>query len=183
MGLYKYLSAFAKTPEYEKMLKEKMISWRREPVILRLDYPTKLDRARLLGYKAKQGFAIARTRIGKGTSKREAPAGGRKPQHTGITKHPPKQSLQHIAEMRVARKFPNMQVMNSYYVGEDGKQLWYEVILVDSNHPAIKNDPKLKWLAAPQNRGRVFRGLTSSGKKSRLLGRGKGYERRNTNKS
>jgi len=103
-----------------------------------------------MGYKAKQGFAIVRTRIGKGTSKREKPAGGRKPLHAGMNKIHPAMNAQHIAEMRVARKFPNMEVLNSYYVAEDGKHKWFEIILVDPQHPCIKNDPQLNWICNQQ---------------------------------
>ena len=78
-----------------------------------------------------------------------------------------KMNKQHIAEGRVARKFPNMQVLNSYYVAEDGKRKWFEVILVDPQHSSIKNDKKLNWICRPVHRKRVFRGLTSSGKRSR----------------
>lgn len=81
----------------------------------------------------------------------------------------PRKSLQRIAEERTARKYPNMEVLNSYWVGEDGKRKWFEVILVDPSHPVIKSDPSFKWLQNPSNRGRVFRGKTSAGKKSRGL--------------
>ena len=167
MGYLKYLRQYWSSPEEEKLMKERMISWRKELVIKRIEKPTRLDRAHSLGYKAKQGFVVARVKIGKGTSKREKPAGGRKPLHAGMTKITPKMNLQHIAEARVARKFPNLEVLNSYYVTEDGKSKWFEVILIDPNHPCIKNDTKLNWICRPQNRGRVFRGLTSAGKKSR----------------
>ena len=71
--------------------------------------------------------------------------------------------------MRAARKYPNLEVLNSYYVGESGKYKWYEVILVDPHHPVIKSDPKINWICRPCNRGRAFRGLTSAGKKARGL--------------
>jgi large subunit ribosomal protein L15e len=167
MGYAKYLKQFRKSPEYDKIVKERLISWRTEPVVIRVERPTKLDRAHSLGYKAKQGFVLARIKIGKGSSKREDFAGGRKPLHAGMTSITPKMNLQHIAETRVARKFPNLEVLNSYYVAEDGKQIWFEVILVDPNHPCIKNDPKLNWVCSPANKRRVFRGLTSAGKSSR----------------
>lgn len=167
MGYLKYLKKIWKSPEEEKLMKERLISWRKETVIKRVEKPTRIDRAHSLGYKAKQGFVVARIKIGKGTSKREKTSGGRKPLHAGMTKITPKMNLQHIAEMRVARKFPNLEVLNSYYVTEDGKHKWFEVILVDPNHSCIKNDPRLNWLCRPQNRRRVFRGLTSAGKKSR----------------
>ena len=167
MGYMKYLKQLRKSPEYDKIIKERLISLRREPVMIRIERPTKLDRAHSLGYKAKQGFVIVRTKIGKGSSKREKFVGGRKPLHAGMTSITPGMNLQHIAETRVARKFPNLEVLNSYYVAEDGRQFWFEVILVDPNHSCIKNDPKLNWICKPANKGRVFRGLTSAGKKSR----------------
>lgn len=169
MGYLKYLRQNWENESNDDLIKQRLISWRKEPVILRIDGPTRLDRAHALGYKAKLGFAVARVRIGKGTSKREDFAGGRKPLHAGRTKMTPAMNLQHISEVRVARRFPNMEVLNSYYAGEDGKSKWFEVILVDPQHPCIKNDIKLNWICDPANRRRAFRGLTSSGRKSRGL--------------
>ncbi|MCK5626760.1 50S ribosomal protein L15e, partial [Candidatus Bathyarchaeota archaeon] len=34
--------------------------WRREPAILRVEKPTRIERAKRLGYKAKQGFVVVR---------------------------------------------------------------------------------------------------------------------------
>ena len=177
MGMYKYIKKAWRSPEYKQIQKQRLISWRKEPVVLKIDKPTRLDRARSLGYKSKQGYVLVRTSIKKGTRKREKPSGGRKPVHAGQTKHTPGMNLQRISEGRVNRKFPNLEVLNSYFVGDDGKRTWFEVILVDPNHPVIKNDPKMKYLKT--QRKRVFRGLTSAGKKSRMLGKGKGFEKRN----
>ena len=178
MGYLKYLKEAWKKPEYKDIQRERLISWRKEPVALKIDYSTRLDRARSLGYKAKQGYVLVRVRIGKGTRKREKPSGGRKPSHAGLTKYTPGMNLQHIAENKAASKFPNLEVLNSYYVAEDGTSKWFEIILVDPEHPCIKNDPKINWIA--EQRGRSFRGLTSAGKSSRMLrGKGKGFERRN----
>ncbi len=174
MGMYKYLKNTYKSAEYKELMKKRIISWNKQPVIVKLDKPSKIDRARALGYKAKQGFVVIRARIRKGTQKRETPSGGRKPLKAGLTKHTPVMNLQHISEMRVARKFPNLEVLNSYYIGESGRHIWHEVILVDPNHPCIKSDKQVKKIA--EQKRRVFRGLTSAGKKSRALGRGKGFE-------
>jgi len=180
MGMYKYLQQAWQSEAMRDILKARLIEWRKEPTIVRAEYATRLDRAHALGYKAKQGFLIARIKIGKGASKREKPAGGRKPGNAAMTSITPKLNLQHIAEMRVGKAYPNLEVLNSYYAAEDGRQIWYEVILVDPDHPAIRNDPHMSWIADPKNRGRVFRGLTSAGKSHRMLrGTGKGYERRN----
>ena len=175
MGYQKYMKKLWQSPEQKEIIKERLISWRKEPVVVKLDKPTRLDRAHALGYKAKQGFVLARIKIGKGASKREKPGGGRKPLHAALTQMKPKMNLQHIAENRVNKKFPNLEVLNSYYVAEDGKSKWFEVILVDPQHPCIKNDPKLNWVC--DTKGRSYRGLTSAGKKSRSLMRG--FERRN----
>jgi len=70
----------------------------------------------------------------------------------------------------------NLEVLNSYWVGEDGRYKWFEVILVDRSHPAILSDPQLSQIA--KQRGRVYRGLTSAGRRARGLRRkGKGAEK------
>jgi len=74
-----------------------------------------------------------------------------------------------IAEQRANRKFKNLEVLNSYNIGKDGIHYFYEVILIDPKRPEIKSDKQLSWISKPSNKGRVFRGLTSAGKKSRGL--------------
>ncbi|MFH0948977.1 MAG: 50S ribosomal protein L15e [Candidatus Aenigmatarchaeota archaeon] len=160
MGYHKYLKMAWNDGSSEQMLK-----WRSEPVSLRIEKPTRLDKAKQLGYSAKQGFVVVRTRIKKGGRRRQTIRKGRKPGNVGLVKYTTSQSHQAIAEKRVARKFPNLEVLNSYFVGDDGKQKFYEVILVDPDHPVIKSDKKINWICS--QRSRAFRGLTSSGKKSR----------------
>lgn len=135
-------------------------------MIKRLDRPTKPSRARSLGYKAKQGFVMARVRIKKGGRRRPSPRKGRKPRSIGVF-YNPEQRKQAIAEKRVARKFPNTEILNSYKVGEDGKYHYFEVILVDTSHPVIKSDKSINWIVG--QRRRAFRGLTSAGRKGRGL--------------
>ena len=87
-------------------------------------------------------------------------------------------SIQRIAEERVARKFPNLEVLNSYWVGEDGKNKFYECILIDPQHPSIQNDKQLGWITGSRHAGRVHRGKTSAGKRGRgLRNKGKGAEK------
>lgn len=149
-----------------KVPKERLIQWRREETFQKIDNPTNVKRARSLGYRAKQGYVVVRTTIRKGARIRPKPMKGRNPSRIG-RRYTPVQSLQTIAEKRVARKFPNMEVLNSYYIAEDGVQTFYEVILVDPHHPSIKADKKINWITS--HRKRAFRGLTSSAKKSRGL--------------
>ena len=152
--------------------------WRREASVQRIDKPTRLDRARSLGYKAKQGVVMVRAGIRRGSARKSRYIRGRRTKRMGMRKITRGKSIQRIAEERAARKFPNLQVLNSYWVGEDGKHKWYEIIMVDPAHPVIKSDPRLNWLCQPNQKGRVFRGKTSAGIKGRgQRRRGKGTEK------
>lgn len=152
------------------ILRNRLIQWRKQHTVERIEKPTKPARARTLGYKAKKGFVIARTRVKRGGRRRRLYGrGGRKPKKAGLVKFTSGKGLQWVAEERAAKKFPNLEVLNSYYVGEDGKSKWYEIIFVDPQHPAIKRDKNIKWICKPANRRRVLRGLTSSGRKARGL--------------
>lgn len=171
MGFQKYLKEAWKHKEkygLNEVWKERIRKWGKEPVIQRIDKPTRIDRAKELGYKAKKGFVIVRTRIKKGRSKRKRVHKARKPRKQTIDLYP-KKSKQVIAEQRVQKKFPNLEVLASYYVGESGTHKFFEVLLVDPNSPSIQKDPNLSWICEPQHRKRVMRGLTPAGKKSRGL--------------
>jgi large subunit ribosomal protein L15e len=159
-------------------MRKRLVEWRRESTITRIDKPTRLDRARKLGYKAKQGFVMARVRVRRGGMRKQRPRSGRRPKRMGVKKFKPGKSLKLIGEERVGRKFPNLEVLNSYWVGEDGRSKWFEVIMVDPSHPAIKADANINWICEKQHRGRVFRSLTSAGKRVRSLRRrGRGAEK------
>ena len=81
--------------------------------------------------------------------------------------------------MRAAKKYTNLEVLNSYWVSKDGQYYWYEVILVDKEHPAIRADKNIKWISEKKHTRRAFRGLTSAARKSRGLrsNKGKGAEK------
>jgi large subunit ribosomal protein L15e len=178
---YKYMAESYRKPRhgpYAELYRERLIQWRTEPVITRLERPTRIDRARTLGYKAKQGYVVARIRVRRGGLRKKRHQRGRKPKNTGVLKITQKKSIQRIAEERTSRRFPNLEVLNSYWVGEDGKHKFYEVILVDPHHPVIVADPKINWIANGKHGDRAARGLTSAGQKGRgLRGSGKGHER------
>ena len=76
-----------------------------------------------------------------------------------------KKSLRAVAEQRVGKKLGNLRVLNSYWVGQDSTFKFYEVVLVDPSHKAIRRDPKINWIARPVMKRRDERGLTSAGKK------------------
>jgi large subunit ribosomal protein L15e len=166
----KYRKLVKKSKELKPSIRKRLIEWRKEHTVERIQKPTKPERARSLGYKAKKGFVMARVRIKKGGRKRRLYGrGGRKPKKAGLVKFTPGKGLRWIAEERAAKKFKSLEVLNSYQAGDDGKSKWFEVIMVDPNHPAIKKDQKVKWVTNPANRKRVLRGLTSAGKKAREL--------------
>jgi len=169
---YKYIAeAWAKPDRsyVEELMRQRRIEWRKESTITRIDKPTRLDRARKLGYKAKQGFIMTRVRVRRGGLRKVRPKAGRRPKRMGVKKFKPAKSLRLIGEERVARKFPNLEVLNSYWVGEDGRSKWFEVVLVDPHHPSIKADDNINWICEKQHKRRVHRGLTSAGKKVRSL--------------
>ncbi len=166
-GLYYYLRQAWKKPD-KKTLRERMVGWRKSQVFTKVDKPLRLDRARALGYKDKKGFVVIRIRVKRGGHKRSRPNKGRRSKrlHTRKTL---KMSYKWIAEQRVARKYKNLEVLNSYEIGKDGVHYFYEVICVDPSRPEIKNDRTINWICEPQNKKRPMRGLTSVGKKSRGL--------------
>ena len=181
-SMYGYIRDAWKKPDdtYVKGLQwERMQDWRREPSVIRVEHPTRLDRARSLGYKAKQGIIVARVQVRRGGRRKKRYVRGRRTKHMGVNKITPGKSIQRIAEERAARRFPNTQLLNSYWVGQDGKRKWYEAILVDTSHPVIMKDKNLNWICKNTQKGRVFRGKTSAGTK----GRGQRTKGRGTEKT
>jgi large subunit ribosomal protein L15e len=166
-GLYQHIRNAWKKPD-KKKLRELMTEWRKEEAVTKLDKPTRLDRARSLGYKAKKGYVIARVRVVRGGRQRARTNKGRKSKRHTIKKVV-KMNYRWICEQRAQKKFPNLEVLNSYNLGKDGKHYFYEVILIDYSKPEIKSDKNTKFMTKKTNQHRVHRGLTSAGKKSRGL--------------
>lgn len=162
--MYRY-QAQAKAPD--QLVGERLVRWRKEHAITRVDKPLRLVRARSLGYKAKQGFVVARVRVRRGGLRKPRPSSARRQRHMGSKLYTPHKSMLLIAQERAARKFPNLRVLNGYWVGEDGQRKWYEVILIDPNHPVVASDHNINWISHPTQKGRAQRGLTSPGKSMR----------------
>ena len=179
MGFYKFIRELWKRPSESMpgLWRERLIKWRREPATLRIERPTRIDRARALGYRAKQGYIVVRQRVPRGGRMRAKIRAGRRPKHFRRRKILAK-NYQAVAEQRAAMKYPNCEVLNSYLVAKDGKYYWYEVILVDRAHPSIISDSRIAWIASSKHRGRASRGLTAAGKKARgLMRKGIGAEK------
>jgi len=161
-----------------EIVRSRLMIWRKQGSIVRLKRPSRLGRARNLGYKAKQGYVIVRVKTGRGPREKPRPKMGRKPRSMGVVKYTPQKSRRWIAEERASRKLPNLRVLNSYWVGSDHKWVWHEVIMVDPNHPVIYNDSEINWICDATQKGRESRGLTSAGKRSRgLRKKGRGAEK------
>ena len=179
-SMYDYVGDQWKKPDtsFKMPQQQRLIQWRQEDNFTRVEKPLRIDRARSLGYKAKPGYIVVRARIRRGSLRKHKIKGGRKPSKKGITKITAAKSIQRIAEERTAKHYPNMEVLNSYWVGEDGKHHYYEVILVDPVHPSIMKDPKINWISNTSHKRRVLRGRTSAGQKGRgLHHKGKGAEK------
>ena len=179
-SVYQYIRDQWKQPDtsYQAPQQQRMIQWRREKNFLRLDRPLRLDRARSLGYKAKQGYVMVRGRVRRGSLRKRTLKSGRKPSKQGITKITMAKNTQRMAEERASKHYPNLEVLNSYWVGADGRFHYYEIIMVDAHHPVIKSDPKINWICEPKQKRRVLRGKTSAGRRGRgLRKKGKGAEK------
>ncbi|QDZ25789.1 ribosomal protein L15 [Chloropicon primus] len=174
MGAYKYVEELWRKKQSDVLrflLRVRCWEYRQLSSICRLTRPSRPDKARRLGYKAKQGVVVYRTRVRRGGRKKPVPKGivYGKPVHQGITKLKPKRNAQARAEEKVGRKCGGLRVLNSYWVNEDSTYKYFEVILVDPQHNAIRNDARMNWICNPQHKHRELRGLTSAGKKHRGL--------------
>ena len=125
-------------------LRNRAITWRKEDAATRIERPSRLLRARRLGYKAKQGIVVIRMRVGSGGMRRQRPRGGRRPKHLGVTRIKQDDDMKTVANRRVLEKYPNMKLLGSYFLYKDGKHYWYEVILADPSHPRIAKDKEMR---------------------------------------
>jgi large subunit ribosomal protein L15e len=68
-SFYTYVRDAWKNPDktYVNELRwERMQVWRKQGSVTRIERPTRIDRARSLGYKAKQGIVVARVKVRRG---------------------------------------------------------------------------------------------------------------------
>jgi len=117
-------------------------------------------------------------RVTRGGRKRPVPKGiiYGKPATQGVNQLKNQRSLRAIAEERAGRALGGLRVLNSYWVNQDSTFKYFEVILVDPAHVAIRKDPRINWICKPVHKHREMRGLTAAGTKSRgLLGKGPKY--------
>merc|ERR1712144_162886 len=179
MGAYAYLAELSnrKQSDVARFLSRvRCWNYRQLNVIHRATRPSRPDKARRLGYKAKQGFVVYRVRVRRGNRKKQVAKGATfgKPTNQGVNQLKFQRSLRSVAEERVARRCGGLRVLNSYWINQDGVYKYYEVILVDPFHKAIRRDARINWIANAVHKRRESRGLTSAGKQNRGLGKGHG---------
>ena len=180
MGAYKYLEELWRKKQSDVMrflLRVRCWEYRQLPVIHRVSRPTRPDKARRLGYRAKQGYVIYRIRIRRGGRKRPVAKGitYHKPAAHGVNQLKNQRNHRAIAEGRIGKYCGNLRVLSSYWVNQDSTFKFYEIILVDPSHKAIRRDPRINWICNAVHKRRELRGLTSAGKHHRGL-RQKGHK-------
>ena len=121
-------------------IRTRAIALRRGPTMERVERPSRLDKARMLGYKAKQGVVVVRIRVKAGGMRRQRPTSGRRPKHLGVLRIKSDEPVQKVAERRVKERHPNLELLGSYLLWVDGKHRWFECILVDPLEPGVKKD-------------------------------------------
>ncbi len=130
MGAFKYIKASfeksykTRSEEYRKRLQ----AWKKQSPVVRIENPTNPGRARELGYKATKDYIVIRVRTKRGRVKRPRPDLGRKPAKNRLRENPGK-PWSWTAEKKAQRFHPNMRVVNSYWIGEDGVAQYFEIIM------------------------------------------------------
>eukprot|EP01135_Chromosphaera_perkinsii_P005445 Nk52_evm3s351 gene=Nk52_evmTU3s351 len=182
MGAYKYIEELYKKKQSDVLrflLRVRCWQYRQLASIHRASRPSRPDKARRMGYKAKQGYVIYRVRVRRGGRKRPVPKGTPygKPKGMGVNQLKFQRSLRSTAEERVGRACAGLRVLNSYWACQDATYKYFEVIMIDTHHKAIRRDPRINWLANAVHKHRELRGLTAAGKANRGLGKGHGYSK------
>merc|ERR1712036_87259 len=103
MGAYKYMTEVWRKKQSDTLrYLHRIRCWhfRQLSAVHRAPRPTRPDKARRLGYKAKQGFVIWRVRVRRGGRKRPVEKGAQygKPVHQGINELKFNRNLKNVAE-------------------------------------------------------------------------------------
>ena len=100
-SMYAYVRDAWKKPD-ESMVSalqwERMQTWRREGSVVRVEHPTRIDRARSLGFKAKQGIIVVRVSVRRGGRRRGRYVRARRSARMGVNRLTPGKSIR--SEMR-----------------------------------------------------------------------------------
>ena len=104
MGVYKYLEELWRKKQSDLLrflLRVRCWQYRQLTSVHRASRPTRPDKARRLGYKAKQGYVIYRVRVRRGGRKKPVSKGivYGKPKNVGINQLKFQRSLRSVAEV------------------------------------------------------------------------------------
>lgn len=104
MGAYRYIQELYRKKQSDVMrylLRIRVWQYRQLTKMHRAPRPSRPDKARRLGYKAKQGFCIYRIRVRRGGRKRPVHKGCTygKPKSQGVNHLKPYRNLQSVAEV------------------------------------------------------------------------------------
>ncbi|KAL1771899.1 60S ribosomal protein L15 [Sigmodon hispidus] len=177
MSAYKYIQELWRKKQSDVMyflLRVHCWQYLQLSVLHRTPCPTRPDKAQRLRYKAKQAYVIYRIRVRRGGRKCLVPKGATygKPVHHGVNQLKFARSLQSVAKERAGCHCGALRVLNSYWVGKYSTYKFFEVILIDPFHKAIRRNPDTQWITKPVHKHREMCGLTFAGHKSRGLGKG-----------
>ena len=90
-SMYAYVRDAWKKPgesEVKALLWDRMQVWRREGSVVRIEHPTRIDRARSLGYKAKQGIVMVRVKVRRGGRRKSRYVRARRTARMGMARIP-----------------------------------------------------------------------------------------------
>merc|ERR1711981_341395 len=175
MSAYKYLEMLYrhKSSDMSRFL-NRVRSWeyRQLPAVCAVNVPTRVEKARKLGYKATPGYCVFRVRVRKGDKVRQVKKGivYGKPRNAGVHQQKSFRGLQLEAERMAEQSIAaGTRILNSYYVAKDGIYKYYEVLAVHPGCENIRRDPKINWICDQKHRNRAQRGITQAGQKNRGL--------------
>ena len=119
MGAYKYLEELWRKKQSDLLrflLRVRCWQFRQLKSVHRASRPTRPDKARRLGYKAKQGYVIYRVRVRRGGRKRKVHKGHQmgKPTNQGINQLKFQRCLRSVAE--VSRLFACEFQFNAHHI-------------------------------------------------------------------
>merc|ERR1712127_392102 len=174
MGAYKYVSEVWRKKQsdaFRYLQRIRCWEYRQLPGIWRVNAPTRPDKARQVGYKAKQGYVVYRVRVRRCARKRPVKKGQvyGKPVNQGVTALKFNRNLRSVAEERVGRKCGGLRVLNSYWVAQDAVHKWFEIVMIDPFHKCVRDDPRINWICRSTMKHRELRGLTAAGRRARGL--------------
>lgn len=106
MGAYRYMQELYRKKQSDVLrylLRIRVWQYRQLTKLVRVPRPSRPDKARRLGFRAKQGYVIYRIRVRRGGRKRPVPKGCTygKPKSNGINELKPTRRLQSVAEVRL----------------------------------------------------------------------------------